>query len=64
MKFKGIEPLAIIEVDDTYILAVYQGFLSEYDLLIKYRQSDKSTKSHYAKAASSIVSPFLKAVIL
>ena len=49
MKFKGIEPLAIIEVDDTYILAVYQGFLSEYDLLIKYRQSDKSTKSHWSR---------------
>ena len=47
MKFKGIEPLAIIEVDDTYILAVYQGFLSEYDLLIKYRQRDKSTKSDW-----------------
>lgn len=49
MKFKGIEPLAIIEVDDAYILAVYQGFLSEYDLLIKYRQSDKSTKSHWSR---------------
>ena len=40
MKVKGIEPLAIIEVDDAYILAVYQGFLSEYDLLIRYRQRD------------------------
>lgn len=49
MKFKGIEPLAIIEVDDTYILAVYQGFLSEYDLLIKYRQRDKSTKSDWSR---------------
>jgi hypothetical protein len=49
VKFKGIEPLAIIEVDDAYILAVYQGFLSEYDLLIKYRQRDKSTKSGWSR---------------
>jgi len=49
MKVKDIEPLAIIEVNDTYILAVYQGSLSEYDLLIRYRQRDKDTKSGWSR---------------
>ena len=49
MKVKGIEPLATIEVNDTYILAVYQGSLSEYDLLIRYRQRDKDTKSGWSR---------------
>ncbi len=49
MNVKGIEPLTIIEVNDTYILAVYQGSLSEYDLLIRYRQRDKSTKSGWSR---------------
>ena len=49
MNVKGIEPLTIIEVNDSYILAVYQGSLSEYDLLIRYRQRDKSTKSGWSR---------------
>ena len=49
MNVKDIEPLTIIEVNDTYILAVYQGSLSEYDLLIRYRQRDKSTKSGWSR---------------
>ena len=49
MKVKGIEPLAIIEVNDTYILGVYQGFLSDYDLLLRYRQKDKSSKSGWSR---------------
>ena len=48
MKSKGIEPLAIIEINDTYILGVYQGSLSEYDLLLKYRQKDTSRKSGWS----------------
>jgi hypothetical protein len=49
MKVKGIEPLAIIEVNGTYILGIYQGSLSDYDLLIRYRQKDKSTKSGWSR---------------
>lgn len=49
MIVKGIEPLAIIEVNDTYILGVYQGSLSEYDLLLRYRQKDENTKSGWSR---------------
>ena len=33
-------PLKIFTVNGEYILAVYQGTLSDYDLLIKYRQKE------------------------
>lgn len=49
MKVKGIEPLATIEVNDTYILGVYQGSLSNYDLLLRYRQKDKTTKLGWSR---------------
>jgi len=37
---KGIicSPLNVFPINDTYILGVYQGSLSEHDILIKYRQ--------------------------
>ena len=35
---KGVEPLIIIPVNNTYVLGIYQGSLSQYDLLLKYRQ--------------------------
>jgi hypothetical protein len=31
-------PLLVIEIEDKYILAVHQGSLSEFDMLVKYRQ--------------------------
>jgi len=46
---KGIEPLVIIEVNDTYILGVYQGSLSKFDLLLRYRQNDKNSKSGWSR---------------
>ena len=49
MKAKGTEPLAIIEVNHTYILGIYQGSLSKYDLLLKYRQKDNNAKSGWSK---------------
>lgn len=49
MKVRGVEPLAIIEVNDTYILGVYQGSLSDYDLLLRYRQKDENTKSGWSR---------------
>jgi hypothetical protein len=33
-----IKPLFVIEINGTYILAAYQGAISDYDVLIKYRQ--------------------------
>lgn len=49
MTVKGVDPLAVIEINDTYILAVYQGSLSKYDLLLRYRQKDNSTKSGWSR---------------
>ena len=49
MTVKGIVPLVIIEVNDTYILGVYQGSLSDYDLLLRYRQKDENTKSGWSR---------------
>ncbi|MBW7887467.1 MAG: hypothetical protein H3C35_03775 [Bacteroidetes bacterium] len=49
MRVKGIEPLAIIEINDTYLLGVYQGSLSHYDLLLRYRQRDGTSKSGWSR---------------
>lgn len=49
MKSKGIEPLAIIHINDTYILGVYQGKLSKYDLLLRYRQKDSKSRSGWSR---------------
>ena len=44
MQHKGVDPLIVIPVNGTYILAVYQGSLSEYDLLLRYRQRTEGEK--------------------
>ena len=44
MRTRGIEPLIVIPVNDVYVLAVYQGKLSQYDLLLKYRQKQSNGK--------------------
>ncbi len=53
MKFKRngktIKPLKVIPVNGNFILAVYKGNLSEFDLLIKYRQKDNTTKSGWSR---------------
>ena len=49
MIVKGNKPLSIIEVNDTYILGIYQGALSDYDLLLRYRQKDKTSKSGWSR---------------
>ena len=49
MRVKGVAPLTVIEINDTYILGVYQGTLSEYDLLLRYRQKDSSSKSGWSR---------------
>lgn len=38
MKIKNRSFLTEFKVNDTYIIGVYQGSLSEFDILIKYRQ--------------------------
>ncbi|MCB9174206.1 MAG: hypothetical protein H6589_06325 [Flavobacteriales bacterium] len=49
MIVKGTSPLAVIQVNDSYILGIYQGSLSKFDLLLKYRQIDNSTKSGWSR---------------
>lgn len=40
MKCKGQQPLAIVPVNGTYILGIYKGTLSDYDILLRYRQKE------------------------
>ncbi len=40
METRGFELLAIIPVNGTYLLGVYKGTLSEYDILLKYRHKE------------------------
>lgn len=38
METRGKELLAVIPVNGTYILGVYKGTISEFDILLRYRQ--------------------------
>lgn len=49
MKSMGNQPLAVFPVNGKYVLAVYKGTLSEFDLLIKYRQKDDSKQMGWTK---------------
>ncbi len=49
IKGKDLTLLASFPVNGKYILGVYQGFISEFDLLIRYRQKDKSTRSGWSR---------------
>ena len=40
MVCKGLEPLATININGTYILGIYQGSLSQFDILLRYRQKE------------------------
>lgn len=42
---KGQEPLCVIPINGSYILGIYQGTLSEFDILLKYRQRDGDKRS-------------------
>ncbi|MCK4663645.1 MAG: hypothetical protein KAT68_12315 [Bacteroidales bacterium] len=46
---KGKIPLIIFTINNIYVLAVYQGSLSEFDLLLKYRQKDYNSKSGWSR---------------
>ncbi len=49
MKDKGVEPLITININGKYVLGVYQGKLSKYDLLLKYKQKDTSKRSGWTR---------------
>ncbi len=49
---KGEKPLEIFQVNSSYILGVYQGNLSKFDLLLKFRQKDKTKKSGWSNIRS------------
>ena len=40
MTIKGQEPLCIIPINGSYILGIYKGKLSDYDILLRYRQKE------------------------
>lgn len=44
MTYKGQKPLAVYLINETYILAVYEGKLSPLDIILRYRQKDKNGK--------------------
>ncbi|MEI6349414.1 MAG: hypothetical protein WCP69_15825 [Bacteroidota bacterium] len=48
MTSKGNEPMAIFPVNGKYVLAVYKGTISEFDILLKYRQKDETKKSGWS----------------
>lgn len=49
MVSKKIQPIAIIPVNGKYILGVYKGVLSEFDILLRYRQKDITQKSGWSR---------------
>lgn len=48
MTSRGNQPLAVFPVNGKYVLAVYKGTLSEFDLLLKYRQKDETRSSGWS----------------
>lgn len=49
IKGKELTLLATFPVNGKYVLGVYQGLNSDFDLLLRYRQLDKSTKSGWSR---------------
>ncbi len=41
-KGETVAPLFVSQINEKFIIAVYQGALSEYDILIKYRQKNNN----------------------
>ena len=40
MVCNGQEPLCVIPINGTYILGIYKGTLSDFDILLRYRQKE------------------------
>lgn len=49
-----IIPLAVLTPNENYIVAIYQGSLSPYDILIKYRQKTKGNKWSHIRTPKHI----------
>lgn len=49
IKGKELTLIATFPVNGKYVLGVYQGFISEYDLLLRYRQRDKNSSSGWSR---------------
>lgn len=49
IKGRELTLLATFPVNGKYILGVYQGFISEFDLLLRYRQKDDTKRSGWSK---------------
>lgn len=45
----GVAPLATVHVNGTYILGIYQGKLSEYDIVLRYRQKENGNGVGYGR---------------
>ncbi len=41
MVCNGKEPLCVIPINGTYLLGIYKGALSDFDILLKYRQKEE-----------------------
>jgi hypothetical protein len=54
MYSKGLEPLLTLPVNGKYLLSVYQGKLSKFDLLLKYREKDETGKWSYIRTPKHI----------
>jgi hypothetical protein len=54
MYSKGLEPLLTLPINGKYLLSVYQGSFSEFDLLLKYREKDENGKWSYIRTPKHI----------
>ncbi|MCS7245971.1 MAG: hypothetical protein RMJ38_07600 [candidate division WOR-3 bacterium] len=41
MKIRSISLINVFKIDDDYIVGIYEGRISNYDILIKYRQKER-----------------------
>ena len=53
-KGEVVVPLAVFTPNENYILAVYQGSLSQYDILIKYRQRSRDNRWSHIRTPKHI----------
>lgn len=49
LKGKELILLATFPINGKYVLGVYQGSISEFDILLRYRQRDENTKSGWSR---------------
>jgi hypothetical protein len=54
MNSKGLEPLLTLPINGKYLLSVYEGSFSEFDLLLKYREKNEDGKWSYIRTPKHI----------